>query len=198
MQLLQTVISLLFCSAATAVPVADSVSGDFGLARRDEPIGLVSRESSGYQGPGVYTLTYHATNLRADLYLGGSAPGTPINQWGSSGPYYNAHQYWQIADVGQGQVIIINNGTSTLFSVATGAPSGQAANCTGQAYPPWKPESRWIVETQGNYVIFKSVAYPNNVMDVLNPEQPFGQNTPVQAAPRSGTKDQQWVLQLHF
>ena len=119
---------------------------------------------------------------------------------GSSGPYYNEHQYWQIADVGQGQVVVINNGTGTLFSAGTGAADGQASNCTGQAYPPWKPEARWIIDTQGSAtgpVVFKSVAYPSNAMDVLNIDQPFGLNTPIQAAPKSGTQAQQWALQLH-
>ena len=32
----------------------------------------------------------------------------------------NPHQEWQIADVGNGQVIIINNGTGTLISASNG------------------------------------------------------------------------------
>ncbi|KAL8789551.1 MAG: hypothetical protein Q9195_006778 [Heterodermia aff. obscurata] len=189
MQLTLSSTVLLLSSLVTAAPVDSSTSS-----------GLTGRAASGYQGPGVYTFSNAKNNLRADLLNGNPAPGTSINMWGSSGPYYNAHQYWQIADVGQGQVIIINNGTGTLFSAGSGVSDGQATNCTGQAYPPWRAEARWTVDNQGSAtgpVLFHSVAYPSNVMDILNVDQPFGTNTPVQAAAKSGAQSQEWVLQLH-
>ncbi|KAL8987880.1 MAG: hypothetical protein Q9169_008636 [Polycauliona sp. 2 TL-2023] len=169
------------------------------LQQRAAP--TINPSAKGYQGPGVYTLTNAFSGLRADLYLGNTAPGTSINGWGSSGPYYNAHQYWQITDVGQGQVIIINNGTGTLFSSGTG---GLPSSCTGQNYPPWRKEARWvIIDDNGGgetgLVGFGSVASPGGVMDVMNAGQPFGLGTPVQvAAKQEGSRSQLWGLQLHL
>ena len=89
---------------------------------------------------GLYMLVNGKTKTVADLYNGGSSSGTAINGWyvryigvilfygsrlilhhrSSSYQKGNPHQEWQIADVGCGQVIIINNGTGTLISANQG------------------------------------------------------------------------------
>ncbi|KAL8650162.1 MAG: hypothetical protein Q9210_003987 [Variospora velana] len=196
MQLTLAAHLLCFYGVANATPIATPNVPT-------NPTTTVNPFVKGYQGPGVYTLTILSRGLRADLYRGGSKPNTPIYGWASSGPGYNANQYWQIADVGQGQVIIIiiQNGTGTLFSAGSGASDGQATNCTGQSYPPWRKEARWIVEPHGSTAaVFRSVAYPSNVMDVLNPNLPScGFDTPVQAALKdSSALSQQWELQVHL
>lgn len=62
-------------------------------------------------------------------------PGNTDQRLGFSGPYYNTHQYCQGAVVGQGQEVIINNGTGTLFSAGNSSPPAVPARLSRLGSP---------------------------------------------------------------